>query len=344
MKKIYLFITMIISISGIAQVPVMNSITGAGNVCSSPAAPSSYTASASNSPTSYVWSVFPSSGVVIANGNTSVATISFPSTTTSFTVSCYATNGFGNSTPINYVVNVYGTPNVTFSGANTFCQGSSTALQASSTILAGSPTISYNWSPPTGLNTTSGQNVTASPASNTTYTVFATTGICSSTATINVIPLQNPTLTLNNNSITVCPFNTVVLTATGANNYFWTGGITNGVSFTPPGTGNYVYFVTGTSSNGCSATKSATVTVAACIGIAENTNAQDPLNIYPNPSNGTFMIRAANDEKIVIINETGQLISSFTLSAGSNTLVTGLARGVYFVITPGSRKKLVIVD
>jgi trimeric autotransporter adhesin len=251
MKKIYTLVILFISLATFAQVPVMNSVTGPGAVCSAPSAPSSYTASATNSPTSYSWAVFPSAGVIITNGSTSVATISFPSTSTSFTVMCSATNGSGTSAPLVYTVSVFGTPNVTFSGATSFCQGSSTALQASSTILAGSPTISYNWSPPSGLNTTSGPNVVASPASSTIYTVSATTGICSSTATINITVHNNPVLASSISNTAPCVGNTVVVNVTGATNYTFNAPYLNNVPFTVNNLNTINILVTGTDVFGC---------------------------------------------------------------------------------------------
>jgi gliding motility-associated-like protein len=57
----------------------------------------------------------------------------------------------------------------------------------------------------------------------------------------------------------VCEGNQVVLTASGAATYSWTGGITNGVAFTPTQSGTYV--VTGTSANGCTTTASRSITI-----------------------------------------------------------------------------------
>ncbi len=51
---------------------------------------------------------------------------------------------------------------------------------------------------------------------------------------------------------TVCAGAQVTLTATGANSYSWTGGVTNGVAFTPAETDTF--FVTGTGANGCTTT------------------------------------------------------------------------------------------
>lgn len=178
----------------VAQVPVMGSISGSSSSCSAPSAPKSYTVTASNSPTYYTWNCFPSAGVVFGSPSASVTSISFPYTGTHYTISCTATNASGtSSTASSFLVNVFETPTVTFSGANSFCQGSSTNLSASPTILSASSTLSYNWAPATGLNSTTNYSVNASPASNTTYTVLLTIGTCTNSqqVSVSVNPLCN---------------------------------------------------------------------------------------------------------------------------------------------------------
>lgn len=59
--------------------------------------------------------------------------------------------------------------------------------------------------------------------------------------------------------ITICAGESVTLTATGAATYAWTGGVTNGVPFTPATTATYT--VTGTDAAGCVNTDAVTVTV-----------------------------------------------------------------------------------
>lgn len=423
MKKLLPVLFSLVSICTIAQVPVINSVSGPANVCSAPAAPSSYTVSATNSPSSYLWVVSPSSGVVITNGTTSVATISFPSTTTSFTITCYASNGFGSSAPANYAVNVFGTPNVTFSGATSFCQGSSTALQASSTILPGSPTINYSWAPPTGLNTTSGANVVAMPASSTVYTVTATAGNCSSTSTIGITVHNNPVLAASISQTAPCLGSTVVVNVTGAQNYTFTGPYSNGVPFNVSSLNTINILVTGTdafgcqdtliadiypvnppsisvvpnpsvicsgstgtlgitgsgttytlnttpltmnggwayvpispttttsytisttdASNGCTNNTVYTQSVSSCVGIKENVKSDRPLSVYPNPGAGTFTIKTSAAENVSIINELGQIIQIISVRAEKETYVSGLSKGIYFVITSTTRMKLVVTD
>ncbi len=189
MHRIYLSLLLSIGFLSLASqvAPVMGPINGADTVCSAPAAPQQYSASASNSPNSYTWTVVPSNGVVITNSNSPVAGFSFPNTNFNYTIYCQASNAAGTSAPVSFTVDVYETPTVTFSGVNTmFCQGSSTNLSASPTVLSGSSTMTYSWSPSAGLSGTTGQSVIASPSVTTTYTLLVGMGICSNTAKITL--------------------------------------------------------------------------------------------------------------------------------------------------------------
>ncbi len=250
MKNLLFALFALLSFYGFSQVPVMNPINGASVVCSSPAPAVVYSTSASNSPTSYSWSVIsPSPGVIISNPTSSVTSITFPYSNGVYTVNCYAVNGSGSSLIETKIVSVFETPSVTFSGANTFCQGSSTFLSASSTALMSSPTINYFWSPPTGLNTTFGQNVIANPTVATVYTVTAVLNSCSGTNTIGISPMISPTVTANVTNSSVCAGQSVIFTGSGASTYYWTNGVIDGAPFTP-GFSN-MYMVTGYLPNGC---------------------------------------------------------------------------------------------
>ncbi len=259
MKHLFIFIFTAFAAFGLAQAPVMNAINGPTAVCSSPSSPLSFSTSASNSPTSYSWSVVPSSSVTITNASNSVTAISFPFSNGTYTIYCYATNGSGSSPTQSFVVTVFETPSITFSGANTFCQGSSTNLSASSTILAASPTLFYNWSPASSLNTNVGPNVIASPVVTTTYVVTATKGMCSNTAAIVITPLNSPTVTANIGYTTICAGSQITLFGMGANTYTWTNGVFNNIPFSPSITNGYI--VTGTGSNGCTDTAFAQITL-----------------------------------------------------------------------------------
>lgn len=180
----------IIFLNGFSQVPVLSPINGASVVCTSSAISLSYSTSATNSPSYYTWTYISSTSSATLSSNSNVGTAVFYDINQTYTLYCTATNSSGTSTTETLVVKVFETPNVSFSGVNTFCQGSSTNLSASSTIQGASTTVSYNWSPSIGLNTTTGSSVTANPLNQTTYTVTATNGACSNTSQITVTPFE----------------------------------------------------------------------------------------------------------------------------------------------------------
>jgi hypothetical protein len=197
--KVKLFLLTLLSLTTVlikAQTfPVMNPIAGPPVVCSSPSAPKSFTAFASGVSNTYFWSVLPASGVTYGSVNASVTSISFPNTNTTFTISCYASNLAGISLPVSFVVTVFETPQVTFSGANVFCQGSSTRIQASPTTFAASSTISYSWAPSIGLSSPTVSNPIAGPTVSITYTVTYALGACTNSSQVAIT--VNPCVGLN---------------------------------------------------------------------------------------------------------------------------------------------------
>jgi gliding motility-associated-like protein len=102
-------------------------------------------------------------------------------------------------------------------------------------------------------------NLTTSTAG--TYTVTYTTPavpgpVCTATFVITINPL--PIIAVPDQ--TVCAGTAVTLSGNGATTYTWTGGVTNGVAFTPAATATYT--VTGTiTATGCTNTDPATITV-----------------------------------------------------------------------------------
>jgi len=93
---------------------------------------------------------------------------------------------------------------ITPNGPTTFLSGGSVGLTASS---AASPAYTYTWSPATGLNTTIGTTVTASPTDNIVYTVTGTNGSCTNTQTIAITVTQPCTgLGTGVSNLTTLPF------------------------------------------------------------------------------------------------------------------------------------------
>ena len=134
---------------------------------------------------------------------------------------------------------------------NSFCNAS----YAGSLTATGQDLLWYT-------SATGGTGSTTAPIPSTgidsSYYVSQTVDGCESNRAkiaVTIIPLPSVTAT----SQSLCKGTSTQLNGQGANSYYWDGGITNNVAFTP--TVTRTYSVTGTDSNGCSNTTSVTVTV-----------------------------------------------------------------------------------
>ena len=122
--------------------------------------------------------------------------------------------------------------------------------------------VSYSWSPAAGLSSSTASNPTANPAQTTTYTVTATNTANGCTSTDDVIVTVDNSFPSVNAGVdqVICQGSTVTLTASGTNQYSWSNGVINGVSFVPTATTTFT--VTGTDlTTGCVSTDVVTVTV-----------------------------------------------------------------------------------
>lgn len=181
-------------------------------------------------------------------------------------------------TPVNANVTVGATPVVNFAPASaTICNG-----QSQNITVSGAST--YVWSPATGLNTTTGNTVTASPTSTQTYTVVATSvDGCENTGTITITVNPVPQITLNQASDTLCTGETTSfqITTTPVANVSWVAtptnvtGASNGngnnisQTLTTTSGGNVVYTITATL-NGCQSTATATANVNSVTLLTDN--------------------------------------------------------------------------
>ncbi len=220
-------------ITGTIASPLTISIAGAGAaICSGSQA--TLTASGANT---YTWT-----------GGITNGTAFTPASTQNYSVT--ATNSMGCSKTVTAGITVNSNPTVTaVSSTSVLCSG------VSSATLVASGALTYTWNP----GPVSSSNV-VTPAVTTIYTV---TGSNSSGCFNTTVITQSVSTAVINISITgtssVCAGNQATLTATGANTYNWTGGITNGTPFTPASSQNYS--VTATNSIGCSKTITTSITV-----------------------------------------------------------------------------------
>ena len=120
----------------------------------------------SEDPTSWIWSVSPSTGVTISSSSAENPSITFQ-TGGSYTVSLTSSNGFGSGAMSTQVINVSASPVLsltTSSGNSTVCVGDDVTLTAAGAT-------SYSWLPTTKTGST--LNFTAAISNALTYTVNA---------------------------------------------------------------------------------------------------------------------------------------------------------------------------
>lgn len=227
--------------------PTVNAIPSITVCAGQSVGPISFTGNVPN--TTYSWS---NTNTIIglgASGSGNIPTFTGTNTTSNpvsgtVTVTPSFSICFGTATTIPITINPL--PNVGAGVDQTICSGTST-------FVNGSGAATYVWN----QGVTNGVNFT--PTATQTYTVTGTDANgCTNTDQVLVTVNATPQLVMPANQA-VCIGDPITLTASGADTYTWTGGITNGVAFTPNTT--TTYDLTGANNNGCTSTGSVTVTV-----------------------------------------------------------------------------------
>jgi len=188
--------------------------------------------------TTYLWNT----------GQTSSSISVSPVATTSYTVNV---SNSSCSVKDSITITVNPTPVPTINPSSTVCAGTPVNLTAGGGAI-------YSWTPAAGLSATTGANVTATPASTTTYIVTVTNGVCSKDTNVTITVNPVPVVTITGGS-SICSGNSTTLTASGGGTYSWNTGSTNSsINVSPVITTGYTVTV----SNGtCSVKDSVTVTV-----------------------------------------------------------------------------------
>lgn len=162
----------------------------------------------------------------------------------------------------------------------------------------------------------------------------------SSVVSVSVNPI--PTLSVTATSTAVCSGDLVTLTASGANTYSWTNGVSNGIAFTP--TTTLTYTVTGTDLNNCSGTSMINVHVSTCTGIDESY--ASGVSVFPNPFTNEIYIQMNEGayQAIEMYNQLGQKIELNSIEKQLsgvfkiNLSHTPLHSGVYYLKLSSSDK------
>ncbi|HQQ95404.1 MAG TPA: hypothetical protein PLQ93_12675, partial [Bacteroidia bacterium] len=156
-------------------------------------------------------------------------------------------------------------------------------------------------------------------------------GNCQTDTLIQTINVQAPVLNTNGN-FSICPNQSLTLTASGANTYTWSTGAQSSNITVSPAISSF-YTVTGTGTlNGCSSSKVFTVTVLSCTGLMDFIAGDQYALIKPNPNAGEFEIELDRDAEAEICDLRGFSIQKILCTKGRSAFkLEALAPGLYLV-------------
>jgi len=247
-------------------------------------------------------------------------------------------------------VTVLANPSVSISASNpVICPGGNSTLTASGT------SVSYVWTPPTGLSGTTGAVVTATPASSITYNVQGTgANGCVSNSTISIDVDQPPVASVLASDTVICIGQSILFDGSLSSNvtsFAWSfpGGTPSTSTSSSP---SVVYSTAGTftatliASNSCGADSSFSLSVSAgCVGIDEVAANNEAITSYfENESDvlNVFFANVANREelKLTVIDPRGRVVYTAKVNpAASKELVNmnKFSGGLYIVHVEGKQ-------
>ena len=256
------------------------------------------------SPLIYRWT--PSAGL----SSTSIANpVAKPEITTTYTVDVFDVNGVKSSAQT--TISVKGSA-IQANGIE-LCFGSSGKLTASGVVT-------YDWSPATGLSSTTGSEVTAQPTQTTTYTVTGKDELgCETSKEVKVV--VNPLPDVTGSDIAICAGQTGTLVAAGASTYKWSPStglstITGSQVIASPDA-TTTYKVVGLDAKGCKDSTELKVTVK-------------PLPAKPTISSSNVLSDNPSLTSNAVAGNTWYL-NGQTIANGSTQTIVGTASGIYTV-------------
>jgi hypothetical protein len=314
------------------------------NVC--PGSVLTYTVAAVPGATSYLWTAATNTTILSGQGTNSI-TLSAAAAFTTGTLSVRAVSNCGQSAARTLGLSKNpATPGSMVGQTTNLCGGG----QFTYSVAAVSGATSYVWTVPTGctIATNNGNSIVLNvPSAFTTGTLSVRAyNSCggSSLRSVSLTRLPSTPASITG-AASVCPNQVGVVFTTPA-----VSGVTQ--TWAVPGTsvitagqgttgmtctwGTAAGSVTVRSVNACgqSAALSKAVTLATCIeNDGTNLLREATLEAYPNPSNGSFVIRSNEEGDYYLINSLGQTIQAVKLNATNNFRfeVSGLSSGVYFL-------------
>ncbi|MDI1356338.1 MAG: T9SS type A sorting domain-containing protein [bacterium] len=230
------------------------------------------------------------------------------------------------------------------------------------TASASNNPLSFSWIvlPANGvviLNPTSDTTSIIFPNTNLTYTVFCMAINSSGTSSLVSMPVkvyETPTVTFSGltnvcqGSPTVLMASPTLISGSSTLNYLWTPSTglnattTRSVIATPPATTTYTLLLT---LGSCTNSAKITLNISNCVGIEQLHSFNNGSGrVYPNPNNGNFVYSGPQTGTALIINQFGQKVREISLSDQSETTITNLTEGIYYLITSREKIKIVVIN
>ena len=291
--------------------PVAPAVTTTVATCTSPG-----TATVSNYDSTSTYVSTPVGATVGALGViTATAGTAYTLTAANATCTSVASASFTNDVQLPEPV----APSVTTTAASCTSPGTATVSNYDSTSIYVS----------TPVGATVGVLGVITATSGTAYTLTAANATCTSVASVSVtiaVQLAAPVAVATDNG-------DATLTATAGTGYVWIDCATNTAiagataqTFAPTVNGNYAVVLTNAA--GCSDT-SVCVTIAN-IGIKEI--AGTGVSIYPNPTSSDVVINfPSNSASIEVMDATGKVVSTSTITTGGKVTLADFNRGIYYI-------------
>jgi hypothetical protein len=175
------------------------------------------------------------------------------------------------------------------------------------------------------------------PAATATYRVTGTDAHgCNNTDSIHIVVNALPTITVHATpSDTICRGGSVTLNGVGAVSYNWSGGVNNGVAFSPTATN--IYTVIGTDAHSCTNSTTVTVVVKTCTSISPQTPEGGLIQAYPNPNSGSFTLETNEQigQTYIITDMLGQIVQEKAITSDKQRIELNTATGVYTLMLKG---------
>ena len=242
-----------------------------------------------------------------------------PLSTSNYSVTGLSAEGCSNTAVT--TMSVFITPTVSISGNTVVCAGNAVTLTA-----AGATTYSWNTNASSAI-------FTVIPTTNTSYTAAGVSAEgCIATAVQAVSVNALPVLNTQSSATVICVGETATLSVNGADSYGWNTSETTATIVVSPTT-TTVYTVTGTSSvTSCSAVATISQQVSECTGLSAVNASSAELNLYPNPTQGRFVLESDLKGTIIMTNVLGQQVYTGVHAGGKSEInITPFQNGIYLI-------------